>query len=220
MLIINVPLLSLDRRSVGFKLRSFLALNKGRAMINMQSIIVPQISTYPAPEARARKVLAWLTAQQIIAEQLSTCGSHGNRMAYAITEGIRQVMDIPQGVVADECLPFRRSVHGLEVVTQRCIFTPEQGFDKRARCPECRKQVGEVLLESLESWMPGETENFICPHCDHEDDINAFPFSQPCGFSNLGFIFNNCDGQYFKSSFLEEFAERLGRPISLVLVRQ
>ena len=119
MLIINVPLLSLDRRSLGFKLRSFLALNKGRAMINMQSIIVPQISTYPAPEARARKVLAWLTAQQIIAEQLSTCGSLSNRMAYAITEGIRQVMDIPQGVVADECLPFRRSVHGLEVVTQR-----------------------------------------------------------------------------------------------------
>jgi hypothetical protein len=188
-------------------------------MINMQSIIVPQISTYPAPEARARKVLAWLTAQQIVAEQLSTCGSHGNRMAYGITEGIRQVMDIPEGLAPEDCLPFGRSVHGLEIVTQRCIFTPEQGFDKRARCPECRKQVGEVLLESLESWMPGETENFICPHCDHEDDINAFPFSQACGFSNLGFIFNNCDGQYFKPSFLEDFAERLGRPISLVLVR-
>jgi hypothetical protein len=189
-------------------------------MVNMQSIIVPQISTYPAPEVRARKVLAWLMAQQIIAEQLSTCGAHGNRMAYAISPGVRQVMDIPPGVVAEDCLPFGRSVYGLEVVTQRCIFTPERGFEQRARCPECRKQVGEVLLESLESWMPGETENFICPHCDHEDDINAFPFSQACGFSNLGFIFNNCDGQYFKASFLDEFAERLGRPVSLVLVRQ
>jgi hypothetical protein len=201
------------------KLCNFSTQNKGRAMINMQSIIVPQISTYPAPEARARKVLAWLVTQQIIAEQLSTCGLNGNRMAYAITEGARQVMEIPDGVALEDCLPFGRSVHGLEVVTQRCIFTPEKGFEQRARCPECRKQVGEVLLESLESWMPGETENFICPHCEHEDDINAFPFTQACGFSNLGFIFNNCNGAYFKASFLDEFAERLGRPISLVQVQ-
>jgi hypothetical protein len=185
-------------------------------MINMQSIIVPQISTYPAPEARARKVLAWLTAQNIVDEQLTTCGLNGNRMAYAIAQGAWQVMD--RDVAPEDCLPFGRSVHGLEIVTQRCIFTPELGFNKRARCPECRKQVGEVLLESLESWMPGETENFICPHCDHEDDINAFPFEQPCGFSNLGFIFNNWNGKYFKASFLAEFAERLGRPISLVQV--
>lgn len=186
-------------------------------MINMQSIIVPQISTYPAPDARARKVLAWLTAQQIVEEQLTTCALSGNRMGYGIAQGARQVMEMDGA--PDDCLPFGRSVHGLEIVTQRCIFTPEQGFEKRARCPECRKQVGEVLLESLESWMPGETENFICPHCDHEDDINAFPFTQPCGFSNLGFIFNNWDGAYFKPSFLAEFAERLGRSIALVRVR-
>ena len=187
-------------------------------MITMQSIIVPQISTYPAPEARARKVLAWLAAQQIVAEQLSTCGLSGNRMAYAITEGARQVMDIPQGVALEECLPFGRSVHGLEIVTQRCIFTPEKGFEQRARCPECRKQVGEVLIESLESWMPGETENFICPHCEHEDDINAFPFSQPCGFSNLGFIFNNWAEAGFKQSFIDEFADWLDLPVSWVKV--
>jgi hypothetical protein len=187
-------------------------------MINMQSIIVPQISTYPAPEMRARKVLAWLVTQHVVAEQLTTCARSGNRMGYAIAEGARHVIAIPHGIAEDACLPFGRSVQGLEVVTQRCIYTPEQGFNKRARCPECRKQVGEVLLESLENWMPGETENFICPYCEHEDDINAFPFEQPCGFSNLGFIFNNWDAQYFKASFLADFAERLGRPISVVRV--
>ena len=56
-------------------------------MINMQSIIVPQISTYPAPEMRARKVLAWLVSQNVVAEQLSTCARSGSRMGYAIAEG-------------------------------------------------------------------------------------------------------------------------------------
>ncbi len=187
-------------------------------MINMQSIIVPQISTYPAPEMRARKVLAWLVSQNVVAEQLTTCARNGSRMGYAIAEGARRVVNMPDGVAEAACLPFGLSEQGLEIITERCIYTPEQGFNKRASCPECRKQVGEVLLESLESWMPEETDNFICPHCDHEDDINAFSFEQPCGFSNLGFIFNNWDGQYFTADFLADFAERLGRPISLVRV--
>jgi len=66
-------------------------------MITMQSIIVPQISTYPAPEARARKVLAWLVAQNIVDEQLTTCGLNGNRMAYAIAQGAWQVLDTGRG---------------------------------------------------------------------------------------------------------------------------
>src|SRR5690606_10598196 len=102
--------------------------------------------------------------------------------------------------------------------TKRCIYTPMRDFEGDARCPECRAQVGEVLLEHLEIWMPGETENFICPECGHEDDINGFPFSQPCAFSDLGFIFNNWPGQYMRSEFIEEFAERLGYPVALVHV--
>ncbi|NQD96922.1 sugar ABC transporter ATPase, partial [Pseudomonas sp. CrR25] len=57
------------------------------------------------------------------------------------------------------------------------------------------------------------------PECGHEDDINGFLYLQPCGFSNLGFIFNNWGAAGFRQDFLEEFAARLGYPISLVGVQ-
>ena len=49
--------------------------------------------------------------------------------------------------------------------------------------------------------MPGHTDNFTCPRCGHEDDINGFYSLQPCGFSNLGFIFNNWADAGFKPVF-------------------
>jgi exodeoxyribonuclease VII large subunit len=49
----------------------------------------------------------------------------------------------------------------------------------------------EAVARAVEDWMPGHTDNFTCPLCGHEDDINGFLFLQECGFSNLGFIFNN-----------------------------
>jgi rubredoxin len=88
----------------------------------------------------------------------------------------------------------------------------------RARCPQCRREVGEALFEHLEVWMPGESDNFACPACGFEDDINGFVFAQPCAFSDLGFIFNNWPGQYFLRAFLDEFAARLGFPLRVVQV--
>ena len=140
-------------------------------------------------------------------------------MGYALAEGARQVLELPFGVTAEQALPFGRPINGLTVMTKRCIFTPDRGFLGEAGCPECRREVGEALFDSLEDWMPGHTDNFTCPECGHEDDINGFLFLQPCGFSNLGFIFNNWDGAYFKVDFLAQFAERLGQSVRLVQVR-
>ncbi len=188
-------------------------------MLQQQSIIVPQISTYPDPEGRARKVLRWLSQQRIVEPQMSTCVAGGNGMGYALAEGARQVLELPFGVTAEQALPFGRPINGLTVMTKRCIFTPDKGFLGEAGCPECRREIGEVLFDSLEDWMPARTDNFTCPECGHEDDINGFLFLQPCGFSNLGFIFNNWDGAYFKADFLAQFAERLGQSVRLVQVR-
>ena len=74
------------------------------------------------------------------------------------------------------------------------------------------------MFESLEDWMPGRTDNFTCPLCAHEDDINGFLFLQPCAFSNLGFIFNNWAEAGFKQSFLDEFADWLDQPVAWVKV--
>ncbi len=56
-------------------------------MLQQQSIIVPQISSYPDPEGRARKVLRWLSQQRIVEPQLSTCVAGGNGM---VCEGLKQ----------------------------------------------------------------------------------------------------------------------------------
>lgn len=179
-------------------------------MSERQAILVPQISSFPGHEARARVILRWLVQRNIVEELATTCGRTGNRMAYAIAPGARRIVEQPA------LLPFDRPCNGLEIVTKRCIYTPTEGFLEEAGCPQCRQEIGEALFDSLEQWMPGHTDNFSCPECGHEDDINGFLFLQPCGFSNLGFIFNNWGEAGFKRGFLDEFAERLGYPLSLV----
>ncbi|MCY1541216.1 hypothetical protein D9M68_768950 [compost metagenome] len=181
-------------------------------MRDHQVIIVPQISSFPAHEARARVIVRWLVQKNIVEELASTCGRSFSRMAYAVAPGARRVVEQPQR------LPFGQSINGLEIVYKRCIYTPTQGFLEEAGCPACRQEIGEALFDSLEEWMPGHTDNFRCPECGHEDDINGFLFLQPCGFSNLGFIFNNWGEARFAQGFLDEFAERLGYPVSLVRV--
>lgn len=178
-----------------------------------QLILVPQISQYPGREARARAMVRWLAQQGVVEELPTTCGRGPGGMGYAIADGARCVVEAPQR------LPFGHRVSGMEIVYERCIFTPQQGFLEEAGCPECRQEVGEALFASLEDWMPGHTDNFICPECGHEDDINGFLFLQPCGFSDLGFIFNNWADARFTRSFLDAFAERLGYPVSQVEVR-
>jgi len=180
--------------------------------MNSQSIIVPKISTLPVHEPRARAIVRWLVRKNIIEEELSTCGRGGSHMAYAIAPGAANVVLYP------EALPFGEPVNGLEIITKRCIYTPAKGFLEEAGCAECRQEVGEALFDSLEEWMPGRTDNFICPLCTHEDDINGFLFLQPCAFSNLGFIFNNWAEAGFKQAFLDEFADWLDQPVAWVKV--
>ncbi len=181
-------------------------------MAEQQRILVPQISTFPNHEARARLMLRWLVQRNIVEPELSTCGRTGNRMAYAIAAGARRI------VLHPERLPFGQPVNGLEVVTKRCIYTPTKNFHEEAGCPQCRKEVGEALFDSLDEWMPKVSDNFTCPLCGFEDDINGFLFLQPCGFSNLGFIFNNWGEAAFKPSFIEEFGERLRFGVREVVV--
>lgn len=177
-----------------------------------QLILVPQISSVPAHEQKARAMLRWLVKRQIVEGLPTTCGHGGNGMAYAIAPGARQIAEDPPR------LPYGQPLNGLQIVTRRCIYTPTRDFLEEAGCPHCRQEVGAPLFDSLEAWWPGETDNFTCPLCGHEDDINGFLFLQPCGFSNLGFIFNNWDAAGFDGAFLDAFAERLGYPLAVVQV--
>jgi hypothetical protein len=178
-----------------------------------QSILVPQLSTVPGAESAASLMLRWLVHKNVVDGQLTTCCRGGNGMGYAIAEGARRVVRHP------ERLPFGDTLNGLCIMTKRCIYTPQQGFLEEAGCPRCQREVGEPLFESLEEWYPGHTDNFTCPLCGFEDDINGFLFLQPCGFSNLGFIFEGWGEAVFTDSFVADFAERLDWPVRQVNVR-
>ncbi|UTW08961.1 sugar ABC transporter ATPase [Pseudomonas benzenivorans] len=181
-------------------------------MGEQQSILVPRVSSFPGHEARARAIVRWLVQRRIVEERLTPCGRTAGGLAHALAPGARLVVEQPQ------LLPFGQTINGLEIVTKRCIYTPTRDFLEEAGCPQCRREIGEALFDSLEEWMPGHTDNFSCPECGHEDDINGFLFLQPCGFSNLGFIFNGWGAAGFRQDFLDEFAERLGFPLSRVSV--
>mgnify|MGYP006994072930 FL=1 len=75
------------------------------------------------------------------------------------------------------------------------------------------------MFESLEEWMPAVSDNFTCPLCGFEDDINGFIYLQPCAFSNLGFIFNNWGEAGFTQAFLDSFADWLDQPVAVVQVK-
>ncbi len=181
-------------------------------MSERQLILVPRLSRVPDHEYRARKLLDWLVRQRIVEALPTTCGRGRGGMAYAIGEGARRVAQHP------ERLPFGQPFNGLEVVTRRCIYTPTRGFHEEAGCPECRQEIGEAFFDSLDEWMPGDTDNFTCPECGHEDEVNGFLFLQPCAFSNLGFIFNGWVEAGLAPSFLESFAERVGFSVAQVVV--
>lgn len=181
-------------------------------METRQLILVPQISSVPGHHALAGRMLRWLVRQDVVEALPSAFARGGNRMVHALAPGARKVAEHPGHV------PLGQPRTGLEIVDKRCIYTPAHGFLGEAGCPDCRREIGEPLFESLESWWPGETDNFTCPECGFEDDINGFLFLQPCGFSNLAFIFNGCTEAGFDRAFLAAFADRLGYPVRVVRV--
>ncbi len=180
-------------------------------MSHSHAIVVPRISTFPGHEAKARLILRWLAERRIVEALPTTCARGVGGMGYAMASGASDV------VLHPERLPGSETLNGLEVVTQRCIYSPTHGFAREAGCPECRREIGEALFEGLDDWTPRHTDNFTCPECGFEDDINGFLFIPECGFSNLGFIFNGWGEAGFKRGFLDEFAARLGFAVALVL---
>lgn len=181
-------------------------------MSDRQLILVPRLSRVPEHEARARAVLRWLVKHEIVEALPTTCGRGRGGMAYAIAAGARRVVQRP------ERLPFGQPFNGLEIITRRCIYTPTRDFHDEAGCPECRQEIGEAFFESLDEWTPGDTDNFTCPECGHENEVNGFLFLQPCAFSDLGFIFNGWEAAGFTSAFLEAFTERVGFAVAQVIV--
>ena len=180
--------------------------------IHRQFMLVPLISSHPNPEACAQKILRWLVGLNVVAVRPVASGLRPGHCVYPMKEGALRILD----VLDDFPLPIDTPTTGLEFITERGLYTPEPPFARRARCPECRHELGTPLFESLERWIANETDNFECPRCGFEDDVNGFTFAQPCAFSNLGLVFHNWPSQYFLKGFLREFPARFGFPMRIV----
>ena len=75
-----------------------------------QLILVPQLSSVPGHQALAGRILRWLAQRQVVEALPSTCGLRGNRMAYAIGPGARQVVEHP------DRLSFGQPVSGHQAI--------------------------------------------------------------------------------------------------------
>ena len=172
-------------------------------MNQSQYMLVPAISSYPGNQGKAFAVLRWLVKHEMVEPTLSVCGLNGSQ-GYAMGKGAMKAF---KGTIAEKDLPWDKP-NGLVLITDRCVFAPNGGA--KARCPECRKAVSIALWEHVEEWVARETDNFMCPHCAFEDDINGFVFTPACAFSDLGFIFTNWPGEHFNDFFIQEIKSRLG----------
>ncbi len=169
--------------------------------------IVPRISEYKNKENKIKKILEWLQKNDIIEKELSDCilsKSHG----YKISSGAEFVVKEP------EFLPFNLITNGLEIVTERRIFTNMEGGLESLICPVCEQDLAEEDWEFFERWHSGETDNITCPKCNISSDIHSFQFEPQWGFSELGFTFWNWPD--FTDEFIAAFAEKLETEVDMV----
>ncbi len=168
--------------------------------------IVPRQSSYPNNGQKAKEILDWLVSRNIVKPALSDCISSSEK-GYAISEGALIVASFP------EKSPYDLLTNGLEIVTERRVFsTGQNGMDK-CICPNCNENIAFDDCD-LDPWYSQESDNLTCPICGKESEIHNYQFEPEWGFSDLGFIFWNWPD--FSTDFLDEFKKKFNCEICIV----
>jgi hypothetical protein len=168
--------------------------------------IVPKKSSYPNNIEKAKEIVNWLLARDIIKPTLSDCILSSTN-GYPISDGAAQITLFP------DYLPFCSLTNGLEVITERSVFDTGENWIDKLICPSCTENIAFHDWE-LDSWYNRESDNFTCALCRHETEIHHFTFDPDWGFSDLGFKFWNWPD--FTDDFIEEFKKKLNCEISIV----
>lgn len=180
--------------------------------------IVPVEIELDRPEEKARQVIRWLIAKEIIAAQPTECvlGSPvgyppGQRFGDALKEG------------EDDGYLKERVINGVEVSTGRRIFHSGSNGLEEVICPGCQANVIESDWgDCLEAWVNGGSALMQCPGCGGENGLNMYNFNIEKKFiwtlSNLGITFWNWPPQ-FRRSFIAGLEEVLGSPVRVVYGR-
>src|SRR5438876_50780 len=169
--------------------------------------IVPKQSTYPGNTAKAKEILDWLIARNIVKPNATDC-TLGAENGYAVSDGARQVVTDP------EMLPFDLTTNGLEVVTERQVFHTGGNGMEAFICPHCNENIAEEEWNFFDEWQEQKNNSITCPLCNTASDIHTFIVKPDWGFSNLGFTFWNW-GE-LTDSFIDEFRQKLDCDVSVV----
>lgn len=169
--------------------------------------IVPRVSVVPNRIEKAKNILTWLQQSRIIDKEKTNCNL-GKGLGYSVAEGAAFV------VKEEQFLPFRLQSRGLEVISEKRIFTTFQNGLNRLICPTCGDNIVTHNWDFFEEWYSGETNGLVCPECKKNSEIHDYHFSPSWGFSDLGFTFWNWPE--FKEKFISEFEEKLGHEVDIV----
>ncbi|PJJ47730.1 hypothetical protein [Hymenobacter chitinivorans] len=169
--------------------------------------IVPALAAYPNKENKAREIVEWLIAENIVRPTLSAC-LLGNGGGYAIANGARQIL------CSSNELVFELAVNGLEVITERQVFDTGGNGVEEILCPGCQQNLSDEDLDFIGNWCEGETDDIICPVCGAASDVHQLHFTPEWGFSDLGFKFWNWPD--LTEEFITRFQQKLGCPVSVV----
>jgi predicted RNA-binding Zn-ribbon protein involved in translation (DUF1610 family) len=180
-------------------------------MGDLKTSIVPSRSSYPGKEQKAQEILDWLIGEKIVRAELSDCVLRENQLGYAIAEGARDILEDPSSAFSGllTC--------GLDISQERTVFY--QTELEKVTCPSCGIYIGnledgEHFMQWLDEWYGEAKDNFECPSCHKEFDLNEFTFQPQWAFSDLGFTFWNWGA--FKPSFITAFEEKIGCPVNVV----
>jgi len=168
--------------------------------------LVPKISTFLNNKTKVKEIIGWLVSIDIISSDVSNC-TLGATKGYAIAEGAKKIVEEPQN------LPYNLIVNGLEIVTERQVFTSGENFPEEIICPSCNCNIANHDWD-IGPWWKNETDNMICPLCQKESEIHFFAFDWQWGFSDLGFIFWNWNE--FTKEFIQEFEKKLHCEVNIV----
>ena len=177
-------------------------------MGNYSISIVPRQTTYRGnKESKAQEIVQWLIGEQAIEPTLSDCVLSGSNGGYRIREGFAKFCQIPGFL--------RLATNGLEVITERDVFTTIENGLGEVRCPRCQYMMTQqIFFNLIDNWWHEKGETFFCPTCGETLSLETIITIPTWGFSDLGFTFWECP--QFNEEFIAEFEKRLESPVWVV----
>ncbi|MBJ6145484.1 hypothetical protein [Hymenobacter sp. BT559] len=165
--------------------------------------LIPTVSEYPNQKIIATDICTWLITEAIIKPEASAC-ILSTKPGYSVSEQAQKA------VYAPSLLPFHLATNGLEIVTERTVFSTEL---EELICPNCKYNIASDDWD-LTPWLEQRSIGMICPQCAQEASIEQYTFRPDWGFSNLGFTFWNWP--ILTQQFIKAFEAQLGCPVSVV----